>query len=289
MSKRCLAGMAFATCLALSGQAFAQTDATNGTAGVTEPNATNGTGGGTARAPSAEEQERRRAPLNFQGQEYSVGWRFWVMGVPRFIVTLFAHVEQPWGGALNVATGPEFVYRNRGFEISVAGMYTGYGADGGFFRGTNEGPTSTELVKSDLWGLYLTSHFLWGIKFHPMFEFQAGVGLGLGFIGGNLYRTQAYQGAGGAFQECPGPSTQPDYCANPNNGHYPGVVSGGPNGGRYVEPNWFGGGYVPVVIPWFSLPHLALHIRPHRNFDFRVEGGFALIGFYGGLSAHYVF
>jgi hypothetical protein len=61
--------------------------------------------------------------------------------------------------------------------------------------------------------------------------------------------------------------------------------------GGYQENNWVtaGGGYVPLIIPWLSLPHMAFHIRPHRHFDIRLEGGFSLIGFYGGATAHAVF
>ena len=63
------------------------------------------------------------------------------------------------------------------------------------------------------------------------------------------------------------------------------------DGTRFSEPRLTASnsGSIPPVVPWLSLPHLALHFRPHRNFDVRVDGGFAVIGFYSGLAVHYVF
>jgi hypothetical protein len=43
------------------------------------------------------------------------------------------------------------------------------------------------------------------------------------------------------------------------------------------------------VVPWVSIPHLSLHFRPHRYLDVRLDGGFAVVGFYGGLATHFIF
>jgi hypothetical protein len=233
--------------------------------------------------------QREQALLAYMGQEYSVGWRVWAFAIPTFLVDPFVHIEPGWSGGVEIATGPEFVYRNRNLDIVLSAMYVSYGAAPGYFHGVNEGPNATERIESRLFGVYATAHFLWGIRFHRMFQLQIGPGLGIGFIGGNLYRTQATM-SGGVWQECSAPGAGPE-CGTENN-HYPGQPTpvGDPgNGGRYHEPNWFGGGSVPAVLPWISLPHIAFHVRPHRHFDFKVEGGFAIIGFYGGASLHYVF
>jgi hypothetical protein len=221
--------------------------------------------------------------LERRGVEMSVGARIWVMHIPSFIVGLFAHVEPGWPGSLGVAAGPEFVYRNNGLDIAIAVMYVGYGAPAGYFHGVNEGPNSTEQVTSSLFGVYLTSHFLWGIRFARQFEFQIGAGIGVGYIGGDLYRSQAYQSAPNVWADCQFPGTHPE-CGSDNN-HY----SRGQTPPAFTEPGIFSGGSVPTLIPWISLPQIGFHIRPHRNFDFKIEGGFALIGFYGGASLHYVF
>jgi hypothetical protein len=136
-------------------------------------------------------------------------------------------------------------------------------------------------VKSSLWALYANALFLWNVRPTDWFEFQYGAGVGLGYVGGTLYRNQVYRNPppAGPYQDCQSQGV-PDasYCDRANQ-HY----------GSYTEPYLTSGGSIPPVIPWISLPHLALHFRPHRNFDIRLDGGFALIGFYGGAALHYVF
>ena len=53
-------------------------------------------------------------------------------------------------------------------------------------------------------------------------------------------------------------------------------------------PGCFRTGYVPLVIPWLSIPQLSLHIRPHRNFDIRIDAGYGLINYYLGGALHFV-
>lgn len=237
-----------------------------------------------------------RRLLLSEHEQLSLGWRLWWWHTPPFIVSLFTHVEPGWPGGTSFATGPEFVYRNGGMDIVLGGMFVGHGAPAGFFRGQNEPDNAMEMVRSELWGLYLTSHFLWGIKFHPMFELQLGGGLGLGYIGGNLYRSQAYFGPAQPgtpdamqpdamerrWRDCYQPGVAPE-CGTEND-HYTRSRTGSP----YIEPNWFGRGYVPVVIPHLSVP-VALHFRPHRNVDVRLDAGFAFIAFYAGGAVHVVF
>ncbi len=237
------------------------------------------------------------------GATYSLGWRFWYHAVPAFIPRLFAFVAEGWSGGGGVVTGPEFVYRNGSVDIVLGLQYAGYFADYGHFRGLNEPVVATEQVKADLWSIQFTSHFLYGIRAHRMFEVQIGAGIGAGGMGGTLNRYQAYETAPGQFAACArtgGTSMAPgmlsesasEPCNNRVNNHFADRVDAQGRGtGGYAENNWVtsGGGYVPLIIPWLSLPHIAMHVRPHRNFDLRFEGGFSLIGFYGGATAHYVF
>ncbi len=238
------------------------------------------------------------------GATYSLGWRFWYHAVPAFIPKLFAFVADGWGGGGGVVTGPEFVYRNGPVDIVLGLQYSGYYADYGYFRGLNEPVAATEQVKVDLWSIQFTSHFLYGIRAHRMFEFQIGAGIGAGGMTGNLNRYQAHPSATpSGFAACAmnaansmapgalgaGPS---EPCNSNVNNHFAERVDAQGRGtGGYSENNWVtsGGGYVPLIIPWLSLPHIAMHVRPHRHFDLRFEGGFSLIGFYGGASAHAVF
>ena len=239
------------------------------------------------------------------GATYSLGWRFWYHGVPSFIVGLFAKIEGGWGGGGGVVTGPEFVYRNGAVDIILGLQYAGYYADYGHLHGLNEPLTATEQIKVDLWSIQVTSHFLYGIRANRFFEFQIGAGIGAGGMTGRLNRYQAYPTSQtpSGWAACASPSGSsmvpgavaagPSEPCNTNvNGHFADQVdSMGRGTGGYQENNWVtaNGGYVPLILPWLSLPHIAFHIRPHRHFDIRLEGGFSLIGFYGGATAHAVF
>ncbi len=228
------------------------------------------------------------------GATYSLGWRFWYHGVPTFIVGLFAKIEGSWGGGGGVVTGPEFAYRNGAVEIILGLQYAGYYADYGHLHGLNEPLTATEQIKVDLWSIQVTSHFLYGIRANRYFEFQIGAGIGAGGMSGSLNRYQARQAmTPSGWAACSQAEAVPSEPCNSNvNSHFAGQVdSQGRGTGGFQENNWVtaGGGYVPLILPWLSLPHMAFHIRPHRHFDIRLEGGFSLIGFYGGATAHAVF
>lgn len=287
MSNRPLALITAAACLSIAQSASAQAQASGP---MTSEEAAAAPSSGTVITTTANSPPSDL--LYDHNVSYSVGWRFWVMAIPQPIVSLFVHIEPGWGGGTNIATGPEFVYRKDNLDIAIGAMYVGYGAAPGFFHGTNEGPDATEQITSNLFGLYLTSHFLWGIRLHRMFEIQVGVGIGIGYIGGELLRSQAYPGGpGGAYTDCVHAGADGSGFCGSDNAHYSGNTNpsngGGPHG--YAEPGIFSGGSVPTLIPWVSIPQIGLHFRPHRNFDVRADGGFAVIGFYGGLSAHYVF
>ncbi len=226
--------------------------------------------------------------------EHSVGARAWAFITPPWMVRLFAHVDEGWSGVLSISPGLEYVYRKGGLDVIAGLQYTSLSADPGYFHGSNEGAIATERVQSDLWVLYANVLFLWGTRFNDWFELQYGTGVGLGYVGGNLYRTQVYPNStdpsGSGWAECRGQRI-PDasYCDAANT-HYATYDSSGNVTSRYSEPRLSEtNGNIPPVVPWLSLPHLALHFRPHRNVDIRLDGGFALVGFYGGLAAHYVF
>ena len=232
-----------------------------------------------------------------RAMEHSVGARAWAFITPPWMVRLFAYVDDNWSGVLSVSPGLEYVYRKGGLDVIAGLQYTSLSADPGYFHGSGEQDIATERVQSDLWVLYANVLFLWGTRFNDWFELQYGTGVGLGYVGGNLYRTQVYND-GGTYRECDPvpPGTRPalpsrgGYCDTAN-AHYPYT-----DNTRYSEPRLgeprpgeSSTGAIPPVVPWISIPHLALHFRPHRNVDIRLDGGFALVGFYGGLAAHYVF
>lgn len=235
----------------------------------------------STRAPSLLVDTSENVPRFGRANEHAVGMRAWVFIMPSWMVGLFANVNPGWSGATNLAIGPEYTLRRGGLDVVLSLQYTGFQADSGYFRGKSESDVATERVQSSLWGLYANALFLWHHRFNDWFELQYGAGVGLGYVGGDLYRTQVYPGSAGGYNDCTGQgSPRSDYCDFANQ-HYNGYREG-----RLTDTN---SGSIPPVIPWISLPHLAAHFRPHRNVDVRLDGGFALIGFYTGLAAHYVF
>ncbi len=227
-----------------------------------------------------------RPPRFGRMTEHSVGLRLWAWSSPAWMVRLFAHVEPGWSGPLSVSPGVEYVYRRANFEIVAGLQYTSMNADPGYMHGRSEQDISLEKIDSNLWIFWANALFLWGVRPNDWFEFQFGTGVGLGYVGGSLNRTQVYRDTTG-IHDCvamppAGTSSNGGYCDSANN-HYP------TNGVAYSEPSLFTTGSLPPAMLWLSLPHLALHFRPHRNIDVRVDGGWALLGFYGGLSTHFVF
>lgn len=301
---------AFAQSADASATATSSGAASSGTAGASGGGATGAAVADNARMNAAAANpdnlpanDPNRMLMRDSGATYSLGWRVWYHAVPTFIVGLFAKVEPGWGGGGGVVTGPEFVYRNGAVDIVLGVQYSGYYADYAHIRGLNEPVSATEQIKVDLWSIQVTSHFLYGIRANRFFEFQIGAGIGAGGMTGSLNRYQAHQaGTPSGWAACAPvgqsmvvgaiPAGPVEPCNTNVNGHFAANVDAQGRGtGGYSENNWVqtGGGYVPLILPWLSLPHMAFHIRPHRHFDIRLEGGFSLIGFYGGATAHAVF
>lgn len=233
-------------------------------------------------------------------EEHSLGMRLWLWNTPAWLPGLFAHVEGDWSGPLTASPGLEYVYRRNRLDVVLGVQWMDLSTGAGYLRGRSEPDIALERIESSLWFLNVNGTFLWSVPIADWVEFQGGVGLMLGYVGGSLYRTQVYRGTNGQPVECfaqgpqgttappppggtPTTPTQGGYCGVDNN-HY--RYS---DGTRYAEPSMFNGGSIPRLMLMPTLPHLAFHFRPHRHVDIRVDGGFALAGFFGGIAAHYVF
>jgi len=226
------------------------------------------------------EAEAGSSPVEQAGKTYyGVGLRYRGIIVPKFMMNLFGS-----GGTTILANGigPEFVIRKDNFEYEFSAMYTGYGMDPTPFKAKSDGPDAWEIVESKLKVLYLTADFNWTHNFKPQFGVNYGFGAGVGFVWGDLYRTQAYPGPGAnpdtgeGFVNCNGPGNpNPGYCGNDNN-HYNG----------YTEPNWANSGSKPIIFPWLAL-QTGLRWKPHCNFIGRLDLGFSTSGPFFGLGADY--
>ena len=193
-----------------------------------------------------------------------------------------------WSGPLSASPAIEYTYRSGSLDLVIGLQYTNLSTSDpntGLIRGRNETDFALERIESQLWLVSVNALFLWSSRINDWFEIQYGTGIGVSYVGGDLYRTQVTDNGSGGYRECSWAQRGTSRYCDASNVHYV-----GPDGTtRYSEARTTSGGSVPPAIPFVALPHLALHFRPHRHFDIRVDGGFGLIGFYGGLAAHYVF
>ena len=241
---------------------------------------------GDERPVPPEDERKETSPVEYPGETYRfVGLRYRALLIPSFIMGLFGE-----GGDTIVVHnfGPEFTIRKDAFEYSFAVTYAPYSMGSGpssvdqvTFKDPNDPEEAWELVTSELKVLYLTADFVWSTPISSQVSFLYGGGAGIGFVFGNLYRTQAYLDDG-VYKPCSGPgqppvlaSTGAPYCGNDND-HYDG----------YTEPSWANGGSKPIIFPWLAI-QTGLRWKPHRNFVARVEAGIGLGQFFLGVGADY--
>jgi hypothetical protein len=222
------------------------------------------------------------SPLEEKGKTYYfVGLRYRGIVVPQFIEGLFA----TGGRTVYVnGVGPEFAIRKDGFEYNLSPWLAFYNMDDTGFRGNSDPETAWELVKANITMLYLTSDFLWSHSFTPSFAVNYGLGAGLGFVFGSLYRTQSYPTVPGQnpdnYSKCVGPSNPPivgpdgsQYCDN--TGHF-----------GSAEPSWANGGSKPILFPWLVV-QTGVRYKFNRNIVARLDIGFGTSGFFFGLGGDY--
>ncbi len=207
------------------------------------------------------------------------------MFIPEFLLNLFTEVSS---GSDFPAFGAEFTYRKDGFS-AIADLWLSRPEGTGPFRANGDPIEDTEIVTTDLWTIFVSGTFLWSTSFTDWFALEYGVGVGLGIVIGDVYRTEAYP-VGDSWEPCAGPGN-PDgrFCGSP--GTSPGRVQQCQDGLEHYdcyEGQWSDGGDVPNVVPWLAIPHLAMRFKPIKQVQLRVEGGFGL-GFFMGASAAYGF
>jgi len=150
-------------------------------------------------------------------------------------------------------------------------------------KSSSDAEEAWEIVDSRMKSLYLTFDYLWHHPFSRTLELSYGGGAGLGFLFGELHRTQATRVTGGTlgnpddYVKCDGVNmpAQGGYCDDINN-HYDG----------YGEPNWFHGGAKPVLFPWVT-GQVGLRYQPSPKFVARLDLGLGTSGLYFGVGADY--
>jgi hypothetical protein len=208
-----------------------------------------------------------------------------------FIPSFIQRVAPIQGGieAQNPAAGLSFTYRRNNFSVSANAWWSGAQGEG-YFRENGDPRTDTEYVLADLGVVFLSAEFLWAFPVVDWFAIELGFDLGLGVVYGGIERTEAYESSNGAddWRPCSGPGNPsgayceppaPDPCYINAGGHY-----------QCREPNWTTeGGDVPVVVPWLSVPHIALRFKPIRQVQIRIDGGWGIYNFFVGGSVSYGF
>ncbi|AKF08478.1 hypothetical protein [Sandaracinus amylolyticus] len=199
---------------------------------------------------------------------------------------------------VNGAVGAYFNYRRNGFNIQVEVFYQGMGWNG-FLRGENDPIGETEYIESNLGVVYGWFGFSWSIPIADWFAIEIGLGLGVGGVVGDLYRTEAIDaaGSGSNWMPCPGPDgATGDRCETPiempgSNGRLDNTRQ---RGGTYqhitgANPFYFGEGGVPPIFATIDLPRVSFRFKPIRQIQIRVDTAFNGYGFSFGGSVGYGF
>jgi hypothetical protein len=179
--------------------------------------------------------------------------------------------------------GPELAIEDGNFEYVLSAWLALYTMNPVAIKGTKDAEEAWEIVDSNMKSLYLTFDYLWHHPVSRNLDLSYGGGAGLGFMFGDLHRTQATLKSDGKrgnpndYIKCDGINQplQGGYCDDINN-HYNG----------YGEPNWFHGGAKPALFPWVT-GQVGLRYQPHPKFVARLDLGLGTSGVYFGVGADY--
>jgi hypothetical protein len=257
----------------------------------------------SANTTNATTEEKVTDVLENKGQSYYfAGLNYRMNIVPAFLINLF--VDEGPNTVLTSTVGLAVDVRKDHFSIVPGINFTEYGFDPVLFLQKGKAasdPGNWGLVHSTLKAVYITVDLLWSVPIakQGQVDFEFGFSAGLGGVFGDLYNTwvsntnsppatgTAYQSkSAGTFYQCY--TTGPAGC-NASNHQNSTVNKVGPGAG-YREPNWFdGGGSVPTVFPWLSIPILGFRIKPIKQLEMRLNGGFSITGFFANFAMYYGF
>ena len=327
MKRTCFVALTAATAVLFAPRAFAQGNAGDANAGgsgdSTESSGTNANANANANTaatttnanagPTASD-EKITDVLENKGQSYYfLGANYRLTFVPGFMINLF--VDQGPGLVASNTVGLSFDYRKDHFSIIPGLNFSDYSFSPVLFlqKGKDASdPGNWGLVSSSLHAIYLTVDLLWSVPIAKggQVDFEFGFSAGLGGVFGDLYNTWVSHDpsaggtaiesqASGTFYACtqvpgsngiaPGNGGLPQGCNTGN--HQNATISKTGPGNGYREPNWFdgGGGSVPTVFPWLSLPIIGFRFKPIKELEMRLNGGFSVTGFFVNFAAYYGF
>lgn len=224
-------------------------------------------------APSPDQEETKEAST------YYLGLRYRGLIIPKFALDWF----MDGGQTVYVnGVGPELAIRSGSAEYRLSAWVSFYDMSPSAIKGHQNEEEAWEIIESDMKSLYLTADFLWHQPLTEGLDLSYGGGAGIGFIFGDLYRTQAFLVDGGSpgnpedYRPCQAvgaPSTI--YCDDAN-AHYPG----------FSEASWGDGGAKPSLFPWLAA-EVGLRYQPHPQLATHLDLGVGLTGFMLGLGVDY--
>lgn len=207
---------------------------------------------------------------------YFVGARYRGNVIPQFILNLF--VDK--GATIYSNTvGIELERRKAGFSVIPALSLTEYGTGDILFKQKNSDdiPGNYTMVNSSMKAIYATVDLLWSTKIAKNFDFEYGLGAGIGVVFGSLKNNWVDAN----HNECQAEGAKGTGCNKADHQNADTAKVGG-----YDEPSWFNGGSKPVIFPWIT-PQTGLRFKPIKQMEARLGIGFSLTGFWFGLSADY--
>lgn len=220
---------------------------------------------------------------------FFIGLRYRGNVIPGFILNMF--VDEGKTIYTNMV-GAEFDIRRNGFSLIPSLTFHELGTGNILFKqkNTKDIPGNYSLVNSGMKVIYAQVDLLWSTKISKNVEFEYGAGFGLGTVFGDLENNWVQDDPNGKytsetgkrFSRCATVLPAGTGCnkADHQNSEVDKV-------GGYKEKSWFDGGSKPVLFPWISVPQIGLRIKPIKQFVARLGIGFALTGFWFGLSGQY--
>jgi hypothetical protein len=223
-----------------------------------------------------------------------IGARYRGNIVPKFLLNAFVDEGKT---IYNNDFGFEFDLRKDGFSFVPGLHYMELGTQDMLFHQKNTPtniPGNYSRVNSSMKTIMATVDLLWSTKLSPNVDIEYGAGFGVGVLFGGLVNNWVREAKAGEVAE---------FTADTGRGYIRCKTEGegGPGSGcnkadhqnaqeakvgDYTEKTWADGGSKPFLFLWLT-PDVGLRIKPVKEFEARVNIGFALTGPWFGISGYY--
>jgi hypothetical protein len=239
-------------------------------------------------------EERENYTYRFLGAQYRAHI------VPKFLVEAF--VKQG-GGLTSHEIGIHYEVRRGGMSVIPSLSYIEYGTSKDILFLEKGKPDGVEgnwsVINSSLKSVNGQVDVLWSAKIDKGVDFEYGLGVGMGVVFDKLMINWVYEDTTGKGQYKGNNGKTYNQCQTENQGPNPGTSYAGctkaghsnadvAKVGGYNEPNWFNGGYKPVLLPVLT-PEFGFRFKPSKEFSSRFSFGWGLTGPWFGFSGSYGF